>query len=116
MKKTMGMLAFIFGAVLFSSMAYADPPQDVKIGYDLKSQILTVTITHKSSYPGFHYIKLVEIKKNGVVVGTNNYDTQPDVATFTYTYKVPVGKGDALEVNAVCSLSGSKTATLDVKK
>jgi len=115
---------FIFGAVLvflmfycvYPPLTYADPPQDVKLGYDSNSQTLTITITHKSSFTGFHYIKYVEIKKNGIGVITNTYDSQPDPATFTYTHKVSAAKGDTLEVTAHCSLSGSKTATLDVGK
>jgi hypothetical protein len=123
MKKRVKISKIIFGALLVFAMficlqpqmAIADPPQDVKLAYDSNSQTLTVTITHKSSFPGFHYIKSVDIKKNGMAVTTSTYERQPDEATFTYTYKVAADKGDALEVTANCSLAGSKTATLDVK-
>jgi len=60
--------------------SYADAPKDVKIEYDSNAQTLAVTITHKSLFPGFHHIKTVEIKKNSVVISTNNYDTQPKEA------------------------------------
>jgi hypothetical protein len=121
MNRVIGISTFIFSVLLVLSVfnivypqsAFADPPQDVKLGYDSNSQTLTVTITHKSSF-GFHYVKSVEIKKNGIAVSTNTYDSQPDPATFTYTYKVPAVKGDTLEATANCSLSGSKTATLTV--
>ncbi|OGP67621.1 MAG: hypothetical protein A2031_09550 [Deltaproteobacteria bacterium RBG_19FT_COMBO_43_11] len=124
MKKAVGISKIIFGAVLVLSMficvqpqmALADPPQDVKLAYDLNSQTLTVTITHKSSFPGFHYIKSVEIKKNGIVVSTNTYDKQSDSATFSNTYKIAADKGDSLEATVSCSLSGNKSATLDVGK
>jgi len=124
MKRTKEISTFIFGAVLvflmfyfvYPPLSYANPPQDVKLGYDSKSQTLTVTITHESSFTGFHYIKSVEIKKNGIAVSTNTYDSQPDPVTFAYKYKVAAAKGDTLEATATCSLSGSKTATLDVGK
>jgi hypothetical protein len=124
MKKAVRISKIIFGAFLVFSifisiqpqMALADPPQDVKIAYDSNSQTLTVTITHKSSFPGFHYIKSVDIKKNGIVVSANAYDKQPDEATFAYTYKIAADKGDALEATVSCSLSGTKSATLDVGK
>ncbi len=124
MKKAARISKIIFGALLVFSMsicvqpqmALADPPQDVKIAYDFNSQTLTVTITHKSSFPGFHYIKSVEIKKNGIMVSASTYDKQPDSATFSYTYKVAADKGDTLEATANCSLSGNKSATLDVGK
>jgi len=114
----------IFGAVLvflmffcvYPPFTYANPPQDVKLGYASNSKTLTVTITHESSFTDFHYIKSVEIKKNGIVVSTNTYDSQPGPVTFAYNYKVAAAKGDTLEVTATCSLSGSKTATLDIKK
>jgi len=78
--------------------------------------MLTVTITHKSPFPNSHYIKIVEIKKNGIVVSTNKYENQPDQTTFTYTYKVPAAAGETLEVKVSCSLFGSKTTNLTMEK
>jgi hypothetical protein len=124
MKRTIGISTFIFGALLvfsmvycvYSPLAYANQPQDVKLAYDSNAQTLTVTITHKSSFTSFHYVKSVEIEKNGIGIITNTYHSQPDPATFAYNYKISAGKGDTLEVTANCSLSGSKTATLEVGK
>jgi len=122
MKKSKAIYPLIFATLLFFMMllqidlreAYAHPPQDVQIAYDVNTQTLTVTITHKSGF-GFHYINSVIVKKNGVVASTNKYDKQPDPATFSYTYKMVAGKGDNIEVTAICNLSGNKTATIDVK-
>jgi hypothetical protein len=124
MKKIHVISAYIFSALLFVLMifclypqiSYADTPQDVKLEYDSGAQTLAVTITHKSSFPSFHHIKTVEIKKNSAVISTNNYDTQPGKSPFIYTYKVPAAEGDKLEVTATCSLSGSKTATITVSQ
>ena len=120
MKRISVISAFIFSVLLFILMgfclypqaSYADAPQDVKLSYDFSAQTLSVTITHKASFPGMHHIKSVEIKKNAAVISTTNYDTQPAESPFTYTYKVAAAQGDKLEVNATCNLSGSKTATL----
>jgi len=124
MKRTIGISTFIFGAVLvflmfyfvYPPLTYANPPQDVKLGYDSNSQTLTVTITHESSFTGFHYVKFVEIKKKGIGVITNTYRSQPAPATFAYNHKISADKGDTLEVTATCNLAGDKTATLDVGK
>ena len=124
MKRTREISTFIFGAVLvflmfycvYPPLTYANPPQDVKLGYDSNSQTLTVTITNKSSFTSFHYIKFVEIKKNGIAVSTSTYDSQPNPVTFAYDYKISAAKGDTLEVTATCSTSGDKTATLAVGK
>jgi hypothetical protein len=99
----------------FSQPAFANPPQDVKLAYDANSQTLSVTITHKSSFTKSHYIKKVEIKKNGALLSDNTYENQPDPETFTYTYKLPAKEGDTLEVTATCSIVGHKTATLKVQ-
>jgi hypothetical protein len=124
MKKTsvistlvLSMLLFVLMIFCFSPrVSYADAPQDVKMEYDSSAQTLAVTITHKSSFPGFHHIKTVEIKKNAAVISTTNYDTQPGKSPFTYTYKVAVAEGDKLEVTAACNMSGSKTGTIAVPK
>ncbi len=108
-------LAVFFAAVCINAQVlYAHPPSDVQLAYNLESQTLTVTITHKTPF-AFHYINTVVIKKNGITISTNNYDKQPDPATFSYAYQIPAGKGDSFEVTANCSLSGNKTASIEVK-
>jgi hypothetical protein len=122
MKKSKTIYPLILATLLFFMMilqidlreAYAHPPQDVQIAYDINAQTLTVTITHKSGF-GFHYINSVIVKKNGIVVSTNKYDKQPDPSTFSYTYQLAAGKGDSIEATVICNISGTKTATLDVK-
>ena len=111
-----GILILFAVCFMYPQTSLANAPQDVKLSYDSQSQMLTVTITHKSPFPNYHYIKIVEIKKNGSVVSTNKYENQPDQATFTYSYKVPATAGETLEVKASCSLFGSKTANLTVGK
>jgi desulfoferrodoxin (superoxide reductase-like protein) len=122
MKRTNVISRFVFTILLFAltilcftpQVSFADAPKDVTIKYDSGSQTLSVTITHKSLFPGFHHIKTVEIKKNNMIVSTTNYETQPKEVPFTYTYKVEAAKGDKLEATATCNLSGSKTATMTV--
>jgi mannose-1-phosphate guanylyltransferase len=101
---------------MYPQASLAHAPQDVKLVYDSQSQMLTVTITHKSPFPNYHYINSVEIKKNGNIQSTNKYKNQPDQATFAYSYKVPAAAGETLEVTASCSLFGSRTANLTVGK
>ncbi|HYA13723.1 MAG TPA: hypothetical protein VEF33_05230 [Syntrophales bacterium] len=101
---------------LYPQMSFATAPKDIKLEYDASTQTLTVTITHKSIATDFHYIKYVEIKKNGAEVSKNKYDSQPDPETFTYKYNVPAADGDTIEVTGTCSLFGSKTVTLTIGK
>ncbi|MGZ6209186.1 MAG: hypothetical protein ACXWL9_03450 [Syntrophales bacterium] len=101
---------------LYPQMSFATSPQDVKLEYDASTQMLKVTITHPSSFPSYHYIKHVEIKKVGADVMKNTYENQPDMDTFTYTYKVPAAECETLQVTATCSLYGYKTVNLTIGK
>ncbi|MHB8139623.1 MAG: hypothetical protein ACYDGO_14725 [Smithellaceae bacterium] len=111
-----GILMVFAVCLMYPQASLAHAPQNVKLVYDSQSQMLTVTITHKSPFPNYHYINSVEIKKNGNIQSTNKYKNQPDQDTFTYSYKVPAVAGETLEVTASCSLFGSKTVNLTVEK
>ena len=107
-------LVFFAACFICPQTSSAHAPKDVQLSYDSTSQMLTVTITHQSPFPNVHYIKIVEIKKNGNAVNANNYKNQPDQATFAYSYKVSAAAGETLEVKAICSLYGSRTENLTV--
>ena len=111
-----GILMVFAVCFMYPQASLAHAPQDVKLVYNSQSQMLTVTITHKSPFPNYHYINSVEVKKNGNIQITNKYKNQPDQDTFTYSYKVPAAAGETLEVTASCSLFGSKTVNLTVEK
>jgi hypothetical protein len=110
----MGICAMFFLVLLCPIAAYAHPPKEVKIVYTITSQKLDVSVTHDTSFTGFHYINKIEIKKNGESAGVHKYQSQPTKSEFTYTYDVPAVQGDVLEVTATCSLSGSKTVKVTV--
>ncbi len=112
----LGLLVVFSLIALCPISAYAHPPKEVKLVYNVISQKLEVAITHETSFPGFHYINKIEIKKNGASVGVHTYQIQPTKSDFSYTYNVPAAAGDVLEVTATCKLSGSKTVTLTVGK
>jgi hypothetical protein len=124
MKRRAGTLIIAWKAVVILSilcclhpgMSFANSPQDVKLDYDVSTQMLTVTITHPSAFPNYHYIKYVEIKKAGADVMKTAYENQPDTDTFAYTYKVTAAEGETLEVTATCSMYGYKTVNLTVGK
>ena len=96
--------------------AQADPPQEVVLSYDSAAQILTVSVTHKTLFAGLHYVKRIEIKKNGAPAGTFDFKSQPDRKTFSQSWPIETKTGDTLDVTAECNLQGNKTATLVVGK
>lgn len=94
----------------------AHPPGDVTLTYDPTAQTLTAAIVHKTSSPNSHYVKKVEIRINGKLVGAYTYQQQPDSAEFSYTYQIPASTGDTIEFTASCNRFGSKKATLIVQQ
>ena len=80
----------------------------------MNAQTLSVIIIHDTSAASRHYIKYVEIKKNGTTISKNKYDTQSTGSILTYTYNIAAKKGDVFEVTAICNIWGHKTSTLVV--
>ena len=108
----MGLVLILVIYLTNPSLAIAHDPKEVKLEMDAGMQNVVVTITHKSPFPNWHYIKLVQISKNGGIVSTNEYKNQPVKETFEYTYPVAVIAGDVIEVTVSCSITGSKSAKL----
>jgi len=108
---TMAVLFFLTG---IPTDAAAHPPKDVQIGYDAASNTITVSITHTSASLTRHYIKQVEIRKNGAVVSNNLYKSQPEKSSFSYSFAVPAQAGDVVEVTVTCNIYGKKTSTLKI--
>jgi outer membrane protein OmpA-like peptidoglycan-associated protein len=107
------MVLLIFLFLCFSpQFSCASAPKSVDLIYDMSTQNLSVTINHQTLFASMHHIKYVEIKKNGMLISKNIYGTQPTGSIFTYTYNIPVQKGDVFEVTAICNLWGHKTSTL----
>jgi desulfoferrodoxin (superoxide reductase-like protein) len=96
--------------------AYAHPPKDITLLYNSASQTLEVTIVHESASPSWHYIKKVEITKNGKAIGVYEYKSQPDKSPFVYSYTAPGAPDEVLEVTATCNIYGSKAVKLTIGK
>ena len=94
----------------------AHPPKEVVLSYDQAKNTLEVRITHASKDPASHYIKKVEIKKNGKAIGVTEYQSQPGPETFSYTYPLDAAPGDVIEAKGTCVIFGSKTGKLTVGK
>jgi len=113
MKKTApGRLLVILVSALFvlslPHLAMAHNPQSVEVSYDYKTQTLAVKITHTSNNPDRHFVKEVEVKKNGQVVQRGVY-TKQSGDTFVYTYKVAATGADTFVITAFCNIRGSMT-------
>jgi hypothetical protein len=99
----------------FPFPAAAHAPTALALSYDAAAQALTVEITHASQSPATHFIKKVEISRDGKVLSTTEYKSQPGQATFSYTYPLD-NPGGTLEVRVSCSIFGSRTETMRTGK
>ena len=91
--------------------SFATPPEKIEVRYSYPTQTLVVQITHESKR-GNHFIKFVEITKNGSIVGIHTYDSQPTTNKFTYVYKIPALDDDMFEVTVTCSRGDSKKSSV----
>jgi len=100
----------------FPLPAAAHSPKDVVLTYDQAKKTLEVRITHNVKDPASHYVKKVEIKKNGKTSAVTEYQSQPGPETFSYTYPLDAAPGDLIEAKGTCVIFGSKTGNLTVGK
>ena len=112
--KSLMFLTATISIILLSSSAYANPPEDMVLGYDTTTSTLDVTITHPTLDPTIHYIYKVDVRVNGELTLSEEYSSQPTSSTFTYSYTVEANADDEISVTAICNLFGSLTRTLTV--
>jgi len=108
----MSAVAAVLVMGVFTSPAFSHGPSDVTLNYDQGKQTLAVTVVH-SPFSNSHYVKEIEIGKNGKSVGKYPYTAQAG-EKFTNTYSIPAQPGDVLEAKATCSKYGSKTGKTTV--
>ncbi len=97
--------------LLFILVAHvpAHSPSDLQITDDPDSGNILVTLTHQVRDMSTHYVQEIVLRKNGEVVDTFTYTSQPSAGTFTYRYHLPLERGDTVSVAAHCNLGGSIT-------
>ncbi|MBP1710427.1 MAG: hypothetical protein H6Q49_629 [Deltaproteobacteria bacterium] len=105
-------LLFISVVVGYQPSCYASPPESLQLVYNKNTQTLIVNIAHDTMLKGSHFIKYVEIKKNGAVVSINKYESQPTGDKFSYSYKIPAIEEDTFQVTATCTKKDSVTSPL----
>ena len=104
---------------VFSSMAYAHPPSDIKIAFDPGTKMLKAVIMHDVSNPASHYIKTVDIGLNGKEIISQSISRQDNDESQTVSCLIPDARGgDVISVEAYCNISGKlkKEATVQAGK
>jgi hypothetical protein len=102
----------IIGVALMSMQVGATAPRYMKLVY--QPDTLQVTILHFSPVRTFHYVYKIDVERNGALVASQQYTSQPRFFFYTYSYNVTASPGDTLTVTAYCVLFGSLTRSLVV--
>lgn len=104
-----GLLTFWCG-----SCVLAHAPSEMTVTYHGSSHMLEVVITHQVSDTSTHFIKEIQIDKNGVFYNLSLYLTQPDKNVFRHNYTVDAVSGDVFSVTAKCNQGGSRSAEVTI--
>ena len=107
---------FLSSLIMLYSTAYAHPPSDIIITYDVAAKTLHAVIIHNVSNPASHFIKKVDIALNGKGIIEHQISRQDNNTEQTVSYLIPDAKtGDTLSVEAYCSISGKLEKEIKVK-
>lgn len=109
-------LAITLLLALIPATGAAHSPKELVLTYDQAKQTLEVRITHGVSDPAKHFVAAVEIRKNGKTISKTEYQSQPGPTTFVYSFPLDAAPVDVIEVKASCSVFGSTTEKLDLRK
>jgi hypothetical protein len=110
--------AFLISLVslLVFSTAYAHPPSDIKITFDLKTKMLEAVIIHNTSNPANHYIKKVDVGLNGREIIEHFISREDNNESQTVKYLIPDAKeADTISVEGYCSISGKLQKEITIK-
>jgi desulfoferrodoxin (superoxide reductase-like protein) len=99
----------LLALIVVCGQASAHSPSDMNLIWDPDSISVLVTITHHVSDLSSHYISEIELWKNGEIVETLRYSSQPSPDSFTYRYHLPLDAGDTATVIARCNIGGEIT-------
>ena len=110
-------IVVLIGIFLFSATAYAHPPQDITITFDVKTGMLTAVIMHNVSNPAAHFIEEVDVSINGHEIIKQKISRQNNNVSQSVAYFIPDARiGDVISVEGYCSISGKLMKEIKVGK
>ncbi len=108
--------AFFFLLLFIAVALVAHPPKAIELNYNAETAALTVTVQHKVSDPGKHFIQRIEVYSGKELLAEKIFERQESEASqgelFLFIDK-PLERGTAVTVVAHCNLSGKKSADLE---
>ena len=105
--------------ILTVSIIFAHPASQVTLSYNAKTSMLTINVIHpisdtKVSDPTKHYIKDITVSVNGKVAIVESIKFQQSDKGEMSSFLLNVKKNDKVTVKTVCSISGTKIASITI--
>ena len=99
--------------LLCAASASAHPANAINLSYNKTTREITVNVAHPSTMPNWHFTQRIEFVIDDVVVENKAFTEQTTENGTTYAVRLKNAKpGDTVIVNAYCSRSGMKTASI----
>jgi hypothetical protein len=100
-------------ALLAVGIAWATPPDRIRLNYSDSTGMLTIAVHHPTFYPAAHHIAKVAVLLNDSVVLVRQFSRQTNNQQLDMGCPVPSARpGDHLSVTAICSIFGKRTETI----
>jgi hypothetical protein len=100
--------------ILVPLSANASEPSSINLSYNSATKLLDVTVYHYSFDRTVDYIKTVEININSKPYASYSYTSQYDKTVAHFSYQIDAAQGDIIEVTAISTGTGQKTAAIKV--
>ena len=107
------LLFVIFICIPFN--AYAHPPKDINVQYSDSEKKLTVIVNHPVRNEKRHFIKEIDILKNGSTIASKQFGNQLTRTNQVYYFTIEnIKKGDEITIKAYCNMYGELDKTIKV--
>ncbi|HTZ11295.1 MAG TPA: hypothetical protein VMD04_02805 [Candidatus Margulisiibacteriota bacterium] len=114
--RSVGVFLVLFVFLAMVSSAYAHPPSDIIITFNQQTKMLEAVIMHNVSNPENHYIKKVDVGRNGKEIISQEFSRQENNEIQTVHYLITDAKaGDVFSVEGYCSISGKLKKEIKVQ-
>jgi len=107
-------IVLIMVMILFCPLSFATPPGDLNLTYDLEKGTLTAIGPHPTQDLTVHYIRRMEVSKNGGAPVMFYFTRQNSAAEFNETVPLEMKPNDMIHVKVYCSEGGAKEADLKI--
>jgi hypothetical protein len=101
--------AFAGMTVLMTVGAWATPPTDVKLSYDVEKHMLHIEAQHPSHKLDKHFLRRVRVMVNDAEAKEFRYTRQDEPSRFVKDIEIEAKPKDKIIVEIICSEGGSKT-------